>query len=397
MNLKIGLVLIKTPSFSEEFLLSKIKVLKQEGHKVILFANRNNNFSECQVVEMPKVSNYFFLQIIKMTLVYFTILIQCPITVIKFLRFEKLDGKSFRQRWENLYLGSKILRRNLDWLHFCFTTAAFRKENIAKAINAKMGVSLRGYDINIYPLKNHNCYSLLWKKLDKVHSISYSLLKRAKKYGLDRSIKQEVIFPAIDTNKFKNTKQRVSFNYKKTIEILTVARLHWIKGLEYTIEAMGKLESINFNYTIIGSGIEYERLMLVINQFNLKDKVKLVGYVPHKELVPFYEKADLYVQYSLEEGFCNAVLEAQSMGVLTVVSNALGLRENVVDGKTGWIVPKREPTLLARKIESIISMENKKINLIRINAIDRVKNEFDLNKQKKHLNSFFNENLFQNK
>ena len=395
--MKIGLVLIKTPSFSEQFLISKIKILKQGGHKVILFANRNNYFNECEVVEMPKVSNYFFLQIIKMAFAFFTIIIQCPITVINFLRFEKLDGKSFRQRWENLYLGSKILRRNLDWLHFCFTTATFRKENIAKSINAKMGVSLRGYDINIYPLKNQNCYSVLWKKIDKVHSISYSLLEKAKKYGLDKSIKQEVIFPAINTDRFKNKKQKVFLNYKKTIEILTVARLHWIKGLEYTIEAMRNLKSVNFNYTIIGSGIEYERLMLVINQSNLKDKVKLVGYVSHKDIVPFYEKADIYVQYSLEEGFCNAVLEAQSMGVLTVVSNASGLRENVVDGETGWIVPKREPTLLARKIESIISMENKVINRIRLNAIKRVKNEFDLSRQKKNLNSFFNESLFQNK
>ena len=392
--MKIGLVLIKTPSFSEHFLVSKIKILKQEGHKVILFAHRHNNFNECEVVEMPRVSNNFFLQIIKMILAYCTIIIQCPVTVINFLRFEKLDGKSFRERWENLYLGSKILRRNLDWLHFCFTTATLRKENIAKSINAKMGVSLRGYDMNIYPLKNQNCYSDLWNKIDQVHSISHSLLEKARKYGLDRSIKQEVIFPAINTKRFKNMKQGVPFNYKKTIEILTVARLHWIKGLEYTIEAMGKLESVNFNYTIIGSGAEYERLMLVINQLNLKDKVKLVGYVPNKDIFPFYEKADLYVQYSIEEGFCNAVLEAQSMGVLTVVSNALGLSENVVDGKTGWIVPKREPTLLARKIENIISMKNKNINIIRLNAIDRVKNEFDLSRQKKQLDGFFNENLF---
>ena len=137
--------------------------------------------------------------------------------------------------------------------------------------------------------------------------------------------------------------------------------------------------------------------MLVINQLNLKDKVKLVGYVAHKDLVPFYEKADLYIQYSLDEGFCNAVLEAQSMGVLTVVSDALGLSENVVDGETGWIVPKREPSLLARKIEDIISMEDKKLNIIRLNAIERVQNKFNLNRQKKHFDSFFNENLFQNK
>ncbi len=394
MKLKIGLVLIKTPSFSEKFLISKIKGLQQEGHEVMLFARKYDDFNICKVVGMPKVSNFFFIQIIKMALAYFTIIIQCPLTVINFLRFEKLDGKSFRQRWENLYLSSRILSKNLDWLHFCFATTSLRKENVAKSINAKMGVSLRGYDINIYPLKNKNCYSLLWKKVDKVHSISHSLLKKARKYGLDNSIKQEVVFPAIDTNRFKNKKHKVPFNSKKTIEILTVGRLHWIKGIEYIIEAVGKLESVNFNYNIVGSGIEYERLVLIINQLNLKNKVNLVGYVPNEDIVSFYEKADLYVQYSMEEGFCNAVLEAQSMGVLTIVSNASGLAENIVDGKTGWVVPKRNPLLLARKIEQIVSMENNKLNSIRFNAIETVKNKFDLSKQKKYFSSFFNENLF---
>ncbi len=395
--MKIGLVLFKTPSFSEKFLISKIKGLQRGGHKVILFANNHDNFNLCEVVDMPKVRTFFFLQIIRMALAYINIIIQCPIVVLNFLRFEKIDGKSFSHRWENLYLGSKILSKKLDWLHFCFATTVIRKENIAKSINAKMSVSLRGYDINIYPLKNQNCYSSLWKKVDKVHSISYSLLEKAKKYGLDNSVKKEVIFPAVNTNIFKSKKHRVSFNTKKTIEILTVARLHWIKGIEYIIEAVGKLETINFNYTIVGSGIEYERLVLIVNQLNLKNKIKFVGYIPHDDIVTFYEKADLYVQYSLEEGFCNATLEAQAMGVLTIVSDASGLKENVVDGKTGWVVPKREPRLLAKKIKHIISMENKKINKIRLNAIDKVKNKFDLIQQDNHFNSFFNENLFQKK
>ena len=66
----------------------------------------------------------------------------------------------------------------------------------------------------------------------------------------------------MDTKKFKIKRSFKSLESKKTIEILTVARLHWIKGLEYTIEAMGKLESINFRYTIVGNGDEYERLVL---------------------------------------------------------------------------------------------------------------------------------------
>ena len=52
--MKIGLVLFKTPSYSEKFLMSKIKGLQQSGHEVILFANKNDNFNLCEVVEMPK-------------------------------------------------------------------------------------------------------------------------------------------------------------------------------------------------------------------------------------------------------------------------------------------------------------------------------------------------------
>ena len=115
-------------------------------------------------------------------------------------------------------LGSKILSQKLDWIHFCFATTAIRKENIARSINAKMSVSLRGYDINIYPLKKQNCYLSLWKKVDKVHSISYSLLEKAKKYGLDGNVRHEVIFPAVNTKIFKSKKIKSHLILKKQLK-----------------------------------------------------------------------------------------------------------------------------------------------------------------------------------
>ena len=392
--MKIGLVLHKTPSKSEEFLISKIKGLQKNGHRVILFAHNEDNFKLCEVVESMKISRLLLLQIIKMVFRYIIIIFKSPLVVFKYLNLEKLDGVSFQKRWENLYLNSKILDKELHWIHFCFATTAIRKENIAKAINAKMGVSLRGYDANIYPLKNPNCYSLLWKKVDKVHSISYSLLEKAKSLGLSENINKTVIFPAIDRNIFKITTPNSDLRSNHKIEFLTVARLHWIKGLEYTIEALAKLKDIDFNYTIVGSGEEYERITLVINQFNLTKKVKLVGHVAQKELTSFYQKAHIYVQYSIEEGFCNSVIEAQSMGLLTVVSNASGLNENIIHGKTGWVIPKREPILLAKKIKQIINMDSSKLNKIRSNSLERVKNKFDLNNQNKQFNKFFNEYIF---
>ncbi len=59
----------------------------------------------------------------------------------------------------------------------------------------------------------------------------------------------------------------------------------------------------------------------------------------------------IYVQPSLNEGFCNAVLEAQAMGKLTIASNVGGLPENIVDGKTGWLFENLSSESLAQQIE----------------------------------------------
>ena len=87
--MKIGIVLIKTPSSSERFILLKIKNLQKEGHEVILFVNRRDEFKICEVVDMPKISKAFFLQIFKMALTYLFILFRSPKSVIIFLRLEK--------------------------------------------------------------------------------------------------------------------------------------------------------------------------------------------------------------------------------------------------------------------------------------------------------------------
>jgi colanic acid/amylovoran biosynthesis glycosyltransferase len=62
------------------------------------------------------------------------------------------------------------------------------------------------------------------------------------------------------------------------------------------------------------------------------------------------EWADIFLHSAVSEGFCNAVLEAQSMSLPVVCSDADGLAENVEDGLTGFVVPRRDPQSLANKL-----------------------------------------------
>ena len=78
------------------------------------------------------------------------------------------------------------------------------------------------------------------------------------------------------------------------------------------------------------------------------------------------------------------------MGIITIVSDAEGLSENVIDDEIGWVVPKRSPKLLAEKIEHVLTINDAKLIQVQKNAMARVKREFNLEKQSQEFHSFFN-------
>jgi colanic acid/amylovoran biosynthesis glycosyltransferase len=188
------------------------------------------------------------------------------------------------------------------------------------------------------------------------------------------------ICPAIDTNYFETT--AIGSDSSK-IKIFTVARLHWKKGLDYTLEALALLQQqgILFHYTIIGDGQEKERLQFAVHQLGLTGAVTFTGRISHQEVKNKLQTADLYLQYSVQEGFCNAVLEAQAMGIICIVSDAEGLSENVVDTQTGFVVPKRNPLSLSAKIAEVLNLNEVKKSEIQKNSIQRIRNEFSIDIQ----------------
>ena len=390
--MKIGIVLPSTPAYSETFFNSKIKGLQKHGYKVVLFTQSvRDNFNLCQVIKAPKVYKNNFFQIIALLFVFVKLIPNFK-SVRKFIFLESQQNKSWFTCFKGIYINSHILSQQLDWLHFGFATMALGKENTAKSIGAKMAVSFRGYDINVYPLKFPNCYNLVWKKVDKVHSISKDLLDKAIILGLSNQTPHKIITPAIDINMFHTARNRTDFECEK-VHILTNGRLHWVKGLDYSLRAMYllKQQGIDFAYSIIGEGEQFEQLSFQIHQLNLTDCVHLLGKLSPEEVQKQLKEATIYLQYSVSEGFCNAVLEAQAMELLCIVSDAGALSENVIHNQTGWVVPKRSPEELAENIARVINLSLEEKNSIRNKAKNRVQKEFNLEKQQQEFINFYQE------
>ncbi|MEP7145696.1 MAG: glycosyltransferase family 4 protein [bacterium] len=391
--MRIGLVLPEAPQYSETFFNYKIKGLRASGFNVIVFSNKKKkgknyfkSVSSFPVDGSKKVKQFFLF-----TAVIFYTFISSPLSAKKLFLLERKDGRSFYKSLKTIYLNAHILRYKLDWLHFGFATMALKRENTAKAIGAKMGVSFRGYDINIYPLKHPDSYKKIWDNVDKVHTISDYLYYKALKLGLPGNKPFKKITPAIDISLFKLKGDLGKIHVP--LRILTVGRLNWIKDYETSIYAMKDLNAkgIDFIYKIIGDGKEFERLKFAVYQSGLGDKIIFSGRAAHSQINNLMNESDIYLQTSLQEGFCVSVLEAQAAGLLCVVSDAEGLKENVVDGSTGWIVNRRDPEAFANKIVEVINLPGDKRKEIALNARKRVETDFKIEDQELKFVNFFTE------
>ena len=258
--MNIGIVLSSPPAYSETFFKNKINFLSENGNKVYVFVDKSNNLNnDFKVVSGFSWEGKWYKRWINLFTAFLRIILS-PIKSIKLYQKNKLDGFSIRKNTLSLLTSAHILSFKLDWIHFGFATVAIGRENLASILGTKMAVSIRGYDISIYPLKFPNCYQLLWKNLDKLHYISDDLFSIALKQGFNSETPHQKITPAIDTDVFEGKNDS---NFRKPIKIVTVARLHWIKGLEYTLDALRILneQGIDFEYKIIGKGDDYERLV----------------------------------------------------------------------------------------------------------------------------------------
>lgn len=389
--MKIGLVLSSTPGYSETFFTSKIKGLQEHGFSVVLLVQKiDEKFNLCPVVKAPEVYKNSVLQIISMAFVFLKLLFHLK-PVINYIKLERQEQTKTARLVKKLYLNSHLLSQKLDWLHFGFVTQAIDSELVAKAIRSKMAVSFRGFDINVYSVKFPECYRLVWGNVDKVHSISNDLLRKAYGFGLSKNVPYSIITPAVNSAKLGNIKHPKIEN--KKLQIVTIARLNWIKGLDHALNAMALLKDkgLEFEYHIIGSGTptEIERYTFQLHQNGLENRVFLHGKLSHEATLLKLSSADIYLQPSIQEGFCNAVLEAQAMGLLCVVTDAGALSENVLHEKTGFIVSKRNSKLLAQKMHEIICLTEKEKSEISKNAMSRIIESFSIEDQKKQFIDFY--------
>lgn len=378
--MKIAFVLNKFPLLSETFILNQIIGLINLGHEVDIYANQIGDVSKVH----PEVESYHLLErtyyigkpsnkvgkilgLIKLLFTKFAINPAIFIKSLNLAKYGKLASDLTLFYASGYLLGKKL---NYDIIHCHFgpngIKAAFLRD--IGVISGKVISTFHGYDITNYlKEEGETVYNSLFQLGDLFLPICESWKTQLEKLGCTKKI--IVHRMGIDCNKFVFTLGETSINHQ--VKIVSIARFVEKKGIEYGIHAVAKLlrNKSNVTYTIVGDGPLREDLENLINELDLAEHVKLVGWKHQEEVVNILKDSDMMLAPSItskngdREGIPVVLMEAMAMGLIIISTLHSGIPELVKDGITGFLAPEKDVDSLAQKMEYLIEHPEVRINM----------------------------------
>lgn len=148
-----------------------------------------------------------------------------------------------------------------------------------------------------------------------------------------------VIPNAVDSDIFKP--QEGNIRDRKKVVIVIGSRLCYRKGIDLGAEVLPRLCKMKFganndvtvDFLIGGDGPKRIVIEEIIEKHNLQSRVQMLGELVHSDVRDkLLIKGDIFLNTSLTEAFCMAILEAVACG-LTVVSTKVGGIPEVLPSK----------------------------------------------------------------
>ena len=172
------------------------------------------------------------------------------------------------------------------------------------------------------------------------------------------------------------SEKAVEKKQKTKTNLLFVGRLIEVKGTKYLIEAMKFLDSEKFELHIAGDGPERENLEKIAPQ-----NVIFHGYQTGKNLEELYQKADIFILPSIvddagyTEGLGTVLLEAANFSIPVIGTNVGGIPDIIINGKTGLLVPQKDPEALSEAVKKLSENPELRETLVE-NAREHLKESF---------------------
>ncbi len=135
--------------------------------------------------------------------------------------------------------------------------------------------------------------------------------------------------------------------------VICVARLIRDKGIDVLIAAVERVAASSPKVSLLVVGDGEERSALEAHaRLRLKDRARFLGFVEDPDGV--YPAADLLALPTRMDGAPMVPKEAARFAVPSVASDVGGVRDSIIDGETGLLVPAEDVAALARAIQRVV-------------------------------------------
>lgn len=409
--MRIAFIVSRFPSLSQTFVLNQITGLVDRGHDVEIYAEGAANDSTAHIdierYSLLEKTHYFDIpnhRIAKKLKALWLALTKFSRSPDLFLR----AIRSYQDRhdiqplgWAHIYMSAPFLCAEPYDIIYCHFGPNGLKGLAIKEINAlsgKLVTAFHGYDLTKY-LQSYGegAYRKLFEDGDAFLPISHHWEQQLVELGCDQS-KIQVHRMGIDTRRFPFSIRHPGKD--SSVKVVTVARLTEKKGIEYGIRAIAKLVRSNpkVEYCIIGDGPLRESLQKLIEELDVENNVKLVGWKQQHEVCSMLNESHLLLAPSVtsadgdKEGIPVALMEAMSMGLPVVSTYHSGIPELVEDGETGFLIPERDADALFERLKYLIDSPDTWIKM-GDKGHDRIKEVYEIDKLNDRLVEIFEQIL----
>ena len=144
-------------------------------------------------------------------------------------------------------------------------------------------------------------------------------------------------------------------------QLIAVGRFEPEKGFLDLIDVMKIIVKTDkdIKLTLIGDGSEKKQILEKINENNLRDNIKLTGYLNSREIEYYMLNSTLYVMTSITESFGLVLLEAMNMGLPIISFDSASGPKELLKNDNGILIKNRDKKEMANKIIELLN--NKKI------------------------------------
>jgi glycosyltransferase involved in cell wall biosynthesis len=156
----------------------------------------------------------------------------------------------------------------------------------------------------------------------------------------------------VDVAQFDNPKRRSD-------ELL---RVGFFKGFREVYGATDLIRAIplvlervpNVRFELIGDGAQLTECQNIATRMGLNQCIEWISRQAHSDIPGYLSRWDLTVIPSVCEAFGVAALESSAAGVPVVASDICGLRDTVLDGRTGLLVQPHSPKGIAEALTTLL-------------------------------------------